>query len=101
MIAKKVKELLLKCVETIVKDKVYDIAESTPKEFLEAFNDPNRVYKETLHKGKLKGVFSHKNNVWKFRDVLMGGSIDEAILWLQDNDDLMPSIRKELSSVKE
>jgi len=31
----------------------------------------------------------------------MGGSIDEAILWLQDNDDLMPSIRKELSSVKE
>lgn len=88
-------------LETIVKDKVYDVAESTPKEFLEAFNDPNRVYKETLHKGKLKEVFSHKNNVWKFRDVLMGGSIDEAILWLQDNDDLMPSIRKELSSVKE
>jgi hypothetical protein len=87
-------------LETIVKDKVYDIAEKTPTEFLQAFNDPNRTYKETLHKGKLKGVFAVKNNIWKFRDVLMGANIDEAILWLKDNDDLMPSIRKELSSVK-
>ena len=87
-------------LESIVKDKVYDIAEKTPNEFLQAFNDPNRTFKETLHKGKMKGVFNVKNNIWKFRDVLMGANIDEAILWLKDNDDLMPSIRKELSSVK-
>jgi hypothetical protein len=87
-------------LESIVKDKVYDIAEKTPEEFLKAFNDPNRTFKETLHKGKIKGVFTVSNNIWKFRDVLMGANIDEAILWLKENDDLMPSIRKELSSVK-
>lgn len=87
-------------LESIVKDRVYDIAEDKPEQFLKAFNDPNRTFKETLHKGKLKGVFTLKNNIWKFRDVLMGANIEEAILWLQDNEDLMPSIRKELSSVK-
>jgi hypothetical protein len=90
----------LNMLESIVKDKVYDYAERMPDEFLKAFNDPNRTFKETLHKGKIKGIFNVKNNIWKFRDVLMGANIDEAILWLKDNDDLMPSIRKELSSVK-
>tara|TARA_R110002110_G_scaffold175861_2_gene379642 strand:+ start:4087 stop:4764 length:678 start_codon:yes stop_codon:yes gene_type:complete len=89
----------LNVLESIVKDKVYDIAEKTPTEFLKAFNDPNRVFKEVLHKGKTKGVFAVKNNIWKFRETLMGANIDEAILWLNDNEDLMPSIRKELSSV--
>jgi hypothetical protein len=90
----------LNVLESIVKDKVYDYAERMPEEFLKAFNDPNRTYKEILHKGKIKGIFSVKNNVWKFRETLMGANIDEAIIWLNDNDDLMPSIRKELSSVK-
>ncbi len=88
-------------LETIIKDKVYDIAEATPETFMAAFNDPHRSFKEILHKGKVKGVFTVKNNIWKFRDVLMGANIDEAILWLKDNDDLMPSIRKELSSIKQ
>jgi hypothetical protein len=87
-------------LESIIKDKVYDYAEREPKGFLTAFNDPNRTFKEILHKGKLKSIFSLKSGVWKYRETLMGSSIDEAILWLKDNDDLMPSIRKELSSVK-
>lgn len=86
-------------LEVIIKDRIYQKAESDPKGFLSAFNDPNRTFKEILHKGKVKNVFTHKNNIWKFRDVLMGGNIDEAILWLKDNEDLMPSIRKELSSI--
>ena len=90
----------LNVLESIVKDKVYETAENTPEEFLKAFHDPNRQYKEILHKGKLGGIFSVKNEVWKFREVLMGANIEEAILWLKDNDDLMPSIRKELSSIK-
>jgi len=90
----------LNVLETIIKDKLYEKAESSPKEFLAAFNDPNRVFKEILHKGKMRNIFTHKNNVWKYREQLMGANIDEAILWLQDNEDLMPSIRKEISSVK-
>jgi hypothetical protein len=86
--------------ETIVKDKVYDYAQRTPVEFLAAFNDPNRTFKEILHTGKTLGVFTHKNKVWKYREVLLGASIDEAILWLKDNDDMLPSIRKEISSAK-
>jgi len=90
----------LNVLETVIKDRVYDYAERQPEEFLTAFKDPNRLFKEILHKGKVKGVFSHKNNVWKYRETLMGGNIDEAILWLNENEDLLPSIRKELSSVK-
>lgn len=90
----------LNVLETVIKDRVYDFAEKKPEAFLTAFKDPNRLFKEILHKGKVRNVFTHKNNVWKYRDTLMGGNIDEAILWLNDNEDLMPSIRKELSSVK-
>lgn len=87
--------------ESIVKDKVYDFAERLPEDFLRAFNDPNRMFKEILHRGKVKGVFSVKNGVWKYREALMGASIEEAILFLEDNQDLLPSIRKEISSIKE
>ncbi len=90
----------LNVLETIVKDKVYDFAEKQPAEFLKAFNDPNRTFKEILYRGKMRDVFTSKNGVWKYREQLMGANIDEAILWLKDNEDLMPSIRKELSSVK-
>lgn len=90
----------LNVLESVLKDRVYDYAEREPKKFLEALNDPNRLFKEILHKGKVTGVFTHKNKIWKYRETLMGGNIDEAILWLNDNEDLMPSIRKELSSVK-
>jgi hypothetical protein len=87
-------------LESVLKDRVYDFAEREPEKFLLALNDPNRTFKEILHKGKVRDVFTHKNNVWKYRETLMGANIDEAILWLRDNEDLLPSIRKELSSVK-
>jgi hypothetical protein len=88
-------------LESVLKDRLYDYAEKQPEGFLTALNDPNRLFKEILHKGKVKNVFTHKNNVWKYRETLMGANIDEAILWIKDNEDLLPSIRKELSSVKE
>jgi hypothetical protein len=88
-------------LETVLKDRLYDYAEKEPEKFLLALNDPNRVFKEILHKGKVRSVFTHKNNVWKYRETLMGANIDEAILWLKNNEDLLPSIRKELSSVKQ
>lgn len=85
-------------VESVIKKQVYDIATETPLEFIDKLNDPNRVFTEMLYTGKLKGVFNVKNDVWKFREQIMGASIDEAIKWLKDNDDLTPAIRKEINS---
>ena len=85
-------------VESVIKKQVYDEATEYPLEFLEQLNDPNRIFKEVLHRGKVNSVFNVKNGIWKFRDTIMGANIEEAILWLQDNDDLMPSIRKEINS---
>ena len=87
-------------LESVIKSQVYDNAENTPREFLDSFNDPDRTFKQILFKGKTTRVFTHKNNVWKYRDVVMGTQIEEAIAWLKDNEDLLPSIRKELNSFK-
>ena len=72
----------------------------TKQEFLDAYNDPDRQFKQILYKGNNTNVFTHRNNIWKYRDVVMGTQIEEAIAWLKENDDLTPSIRKEINSFK-
>jgi len=87
-------------IDSVIKSQVYDFAETKPKEFMSAWNDPNRPFKQVAYKGKNAKVFSIRNKVWYYRDVLMGANIDEVIVWLNDNEDLLPSIRKEINSVK-
>lgn len=85
-------------VESVVKQQVYAEATEDPQGFLDIINDENRTFSEMLYLGKENKVFVVKNRVWKYRDVLMGSTIEEAILWLKENDDLLPSIRKEINS---
>lgn len=87
-------------LESIIKKRVYEYAQNKPKEFMAAWDNPNRMFSEILHKGKTVGVFNANNGVWKYRETLMGVNIDEAILWLKNNEDLLPNIRKELTSAK-
>jgi hypothetical protein len=87
-------------LESVIKSQVYDNAERTPKEFLQSWNDPDRTFKQILFKGKNTKVFTHVNSVWKYRDVTIGIKIEEAISWLKENEDLTPSIRKEINSHK-
>lgn len=86
-------------IESVIKSQVYDNAETEPVKFMEAWNDPNRPFKQIAYKGKVKKVFNLKNKVWYYRDVIMGASIDEVIVWLNENEDLLPSIRKEINSI--
>lgn len=87
-------------LESIVKKRVYEEAQNKPKDFMKAWDNPNRMFSEILHKGKTRGVFTANSGVWKYRETLMGVNIDESILWLKNNEDLLPNIRKELTSVK-
>jgi hypothetical protein len=88
-------------LETVVKDKLYTYAETNPTEFMEALNDPHRPLRQLLHKGKTVGTLKvDKGGIWKYRDLILGTSIEEAILWLKDNEDLQPKLRKEINSLK-
>lgn len=87
-------------LESIVKDQMYSFLEEKPEQFLALLNDPDRLFREILYKGQMREIFTTKNGVWKYRDTLMGASIEEAILWLGNNQDLLTSIRKEIASVK-
>ena len=88
-------------LESIIKSQMYDLAEESPRQFLDNWNDPNRIFKQLAFKGKTNGVFTvERTGAWKYRDVTMGMNIDEVLQWFKANDDLIPSIKKEINSLK-
>ena len=88
-------------LESIIKSQMYNLAEENPRQFLENWNDPNRTFKQLAFKGKTNGVFTiERTGAWKYRDVTMGMNIDEVLQWFKANDDLIPSIKKEINSLK-
>jgi hypothetical protein len=82
--------------EAIVKRMLYEKAEESPEEVLKEWEDPDRGIKQLLNDGKASGIFTVKNSVWYFKDAPIGSNFEQALLWLIENDDLHPSIRKEL-----
>lgn len=86
--------------ETVVKGNVINIVQTDPQRVIDEWNDPHREFKTILHRGKKKGIFSEtRDGIWQYRNNVMGTSILHAIQWLIDNDDLMPSIRKEINTI--
>ena len=86
--------------ESVIKKAVYNNAENDPKAFLATWEDPERPVKTMLYKGKQRGVFNMVNGVWKYKNVVMGTGIDQCLIWFKENEDLLPSIRKEINSLK-
>lgn len=86
--------------ESVVKYNVVETAKSDTIRFMDEWEDPDRPYKQILHRGKIKGVFKETHDsIWSYRQIVMGTSLLHAIQWLKDNDDMMPSIRKEVNIV--
>ena len=84
--------------ETIIKAKLYEMAEKYPTKLIQMWGDKDRALKALLHKGKEQGVFKvdGKTKAWKYNQESIGTTVEHAVLWLKDNKDLMPSIRKQL-----
>lgn len=84
--------------ETVVKAKLYEMAEKYPTKLTAMWDDKDRALKSLLHKGRESGVFTvdNKTKAWKYNQESIGTTLEHAVLWLKDNKDLMPSIRKQL-----
>ena len=79
-----------------IKRKLYDKVEADPKSVINEWNDPSKDIKALIKNGIEKGIFTKIGGVYKFRDQVMGTSYELAIEWMHENDELIPSIRKEL-----
>lgn len=82
--------------ESVIKRAIYELVETKPDFVIEEWNSPDRELKELLHKGIDNGLFSKKNGAYSFKGETVGTTFEMALSWLKTNDDLIPSIRKEL-----
>lgn len=82
--------------DNIIKKYLYDIADSDPERVIDEYNDEDKEYKILIRRGIENNVFTHTNGVYKFGQNIMGSSFETTLLWLKDNEDLIPSIRKDL-----
>ena len=86
--------------QTVIKAKLYEMAEKYPTKLINMWDDKDRALKALLHKGRENGVFKvdNKTKAWKYNQESIGTTLEHAVQWLKDNKDLMPSIRKQLKA---
>ncbi len=82
--------------DNVLKKSLYQLAELDPTKIINEWEDPSKELKSLLLVGVEKGVFTKISGIYKFNGTVMGTSFELALEWLRDNDDLIPSIRKEL-----
>lgn len=82
--------------DTVIKRAIYEKAATEPGEILNEWNDENRELKVIIRKGLEQKMFDYKQGRYSFKGQLMGTTFDIAVDWLKDNEDLVPSMRKQL-----
>lgn len=83
--------------DTIIKKYLYEIADNDPERVIDEYEDENKEVKILIRKGLEQQIFANTNGVYKMGNLIMGNSFEQAILYLRENEDLIPSIRKELA----
>lgn len=78
----------------VLKQLLYQKAESEPENVLTTWNHPDRELRMMVHRGLDKGVIAKLNGVYKMGDISFGTTFDECILWLKQNEDLIPNVRQ-------
>ncbi len=93
--------------DDVIKREIYMLAEETDpagksgaQKILEAWENPDRSLRELLAKGVHNKTFIVKDGVYFYGKMKMGTTIEYAIEWFNDNNDILPQIRKEVNSKK-
>lgn len=86
--------------DTVIKRSLYEKAVNDPSTILNEWNDENRDVKSIIRKGVESGMFVYKFGKYTYNTQLMGTSFEQAVQWLKDNEDLVPSLLKELNPKK-
>jgi len=81
---------------TAIKRKLYDKVQEDPQNVINEWENEDRELKIMIRAGIEKGLFTKSNGVFKFKEQTIGTTFELALEWLRENDDLHPSIRKEL-----
>jgi len=82
--------------DKVIKRSIYDLAETNPGLVLNEWNDEQRELKVIIRKGIESGMFEVKQGRYTYQGQLMGATFEQAVDWLKENDDLVPSMRKTL-----
>ena len=65
---------------------------------LNLYNDPTASARMLLTDGKRAGVFKVRGQVWYFNDMPMGNSTEQALEWVQENEDIVAGIKKDVAT---
>ena len=65
---------------------------------LNLYNDPTASARMLLTDGKRVGVFKVRGQVWYFNDMPMGNSTEQALEWVQENEDIVAGIKKDVAT---
>ena len=82
--------------DQVIKRVLYEVAEENPANIINEWNDDLKECKAIIRTGIEKGVFKYNQGRYNFKDQLMGTSFDLAVQWMKNNEDLIPSLRKEM-----
>lgn len=82
--------------DKVIKRAIYEMASTNPGEILNEWNDELRELKVIIRKGLESGMFNYKQGRYTFDGQLMGTTFEIATDWLKENEDLVPSMRKQL-----
>ncbi|MHA1287966.1 MAG: hypothetical protein ACTSPB_11245 [Candidatus Thorarchaeota archaeon] len=83
---------------SVLKRAMYEAADNDPAFVFSRFEHEELETLKLLYDGLHEDVFALANKVWTFGSEVMGSSEEEAIAWLKDNDELIPSIRQKIVS---
>lgn len=82
--------------ESAVKRKVYEMCEEKPQFVIDSWEDKEREIKLFVHKSLEAGIFAKRNQRWMYGSEVMGTTFESAVEWVKINEDLVPSIKKQL-----
>lgn len=95
--------------EKVLKTKLYEMASDISRDhdgrtgaqrIISEFEAPDRELKELLWRARHRNVLRVKNGVWYYGGQPMGENMDKVVLWLHQNEDLIPIIQRDSDLAK-
>lgn len=84
----------------VLKKALFDIVDEDPMKFLEAWEDSDKSQKILFRNLIDAGVCIKKNGRYELNGAGIGTTFEQGVEYLKANEDLLPSLRKQLQAVK-
>jgi hypothetical protein len=83
----------------VLKAYLYKKAEEEPNKVIKAYNNPDKELRILVHRGLNKIIGQNKvirrvKGAYYYEDHLLGNTFDDCVIWLQQNEQVIPGLRK-------